>query len=196
MIIAITGSSGYIGKMLLKKILQTDHQVRVLSRKPMLKNNLYTSYIGDLTDSKVDLSSFLDEVDILYHCAGEINNEMLMNQLHVDGTKMLLSQSQGKVARWVQLSSVGAYGQCRNEEVTEKSSEQPSSIYEVSKTISDNLVIDSGIPYSILRPSNIFGKGMVNQSLYGLIKIIKKGVFFFIGKSGALLNYILSLIHI
>jgi nucleoside-diphosphate-sugar epimerase len=93
------------------------------------------------------------------------------------------------VKLWVQLSSVGAYGRCRSGVVTEESLEQPNGIYENSKTTSDNLVKDSGIPYTILRPSNVFGKGMPNQSLYGMLSMIKKGMFFYIGKKGATLNY-------
>ena len=190
MIIAITGGSGFIGKLLVEQYLQTNHQVRLLSRRPLPKNNRYTSYIGDLTDPNIDLSGFLDGVDIIYHCAGEVINEALMNELHVNGTLRLINQAKGKVGRWIQLSSVGAYGTCRSGIVTEESLELPTSVYETSKTISDNLVKDSGVPYTILRPSNVFGKDMNNQSLYRMLTMIQQGMFFYIGKSGALLNYI------
>jgi nucleoside-diphosphate-sugar epimerase len=190
MIIAITGSSGFIGKLLVKQYLQTDHQVRLLSRRPLPKNNRYKSFKGDLTDPNVDLSRFLDGVDILYHCAGEVINEALMKELHVNGTQRLINQAKGKVGRWIQLSSVGAYGTCRSGVITEESLEQPTSLYETSKTVSDNLVRDSGIPYVILRPSNVFGIGMSNQSLYRMLSMIQKGMFFYIGKNGTLLNYI------
>jgi nucleoside-diphosphate-sugar epimerase len=190
MIIAITGGSGFIGKLLVKQYLQTDHQVRLLSRRPLPKNNRYKSFKGDLTDPNVDLSRFLDGVDILYHCAGEVINEALMKELHVNGTQRLINQAKGKVGRWIQLSSVGAYGTCRSGVITEESLEQPTSLYETSKTVSDNLVRDSGIPYVILRPSNVFGIGMSNQSLYRMLSMIQKGMFFYIGKNGTLLNYI------
>jgi nucleoside-diphosphate-sugar epimerase len=190
MIIAITGGRGFIGKLLVKKYLNNKHQIRILSRKVLPKNEHYTSFIGDLTNPKDDLSSFLDGVDILYHCAGEVVYESLMNELHINGTKRLISQAEGKVKLWVQLSSVGVYGKCRNGVVTEESKEQPNGVYETSKTISDNLVKESGIPFTILRPSNVFGKGMPNQSLYKMFSMISKGMFFYIGKKGAILNYI------
>jgi len=190
MIIAITGGSGFVGMLLVKKHLDKGHQVRILSRKALPNNNGYSAFIGDLTNPKVDLSNFLESVDILYHCAGEVINETLMKDLHVNGTKRLITQANGNVKLWVQLSSVGAYGKCRSGVVTEESIEQPKGVYETSKTISDNLVKDSEIPYTILRPSNIFGEGMPNQSLYRMFSMIKQGLFFFIGKKGATLNYI------
>jgi len=190
MVIAITGGTGFIGKFLVKKYLSKGHQVRILSRKALPKNKKYEVFIGDLTNPKVELSGFLEGVDILYHCAGEVSNESIMKELHVNGTNRLINQAHGRVKRWVQLSSVGAYGICRSGVITEESLEQPNNVYETSKTISDILVKDSGIPYTILRPSNVFGKGMTNQSLYKLFSMIKKGIFFYIGKKGATLNYI------
>ena len=43
----------------------------------------------------------------------------------------------------------------------------------------------------ILRPSNIFGNDMPNQSLRSLLHTVNKGLFFFIGKKNeSLVNYI------
>ena len=151
MIIAITGGSGYIGKRLLDNLLNTNFEIRLLSRKPFINKNRIKFFLGDLTSPKDDLSEFLDGVDVLYHCAGEINNENLMHELHVNGTKRLISYAKGNIGLWVQLSSVGAYGNHRVGIVSEKSKENPSGMYEETKTISDNLVIKSGIPFAIVR---------------------------------------------
>ena len=190
MIIAITGGSGFIGRELVKYYLQTSHQVRILTRKNLPKNVKYISFIGDLTDPNVNLSEFLDNVDILYHCAGELANESLMNELHINGTQRLINQAKGNVDRWVQLSSVGAYGTCRSGIINEESLEHPFGAYEISKTSSDELVKNSGIPYTILRPSIVFGEQMTNNSIHKMISMINNGMFFYIGKSGAILNYI------
>jgi len=191
MIIAITGGTGFIGKQLANQHIRLGHQVRLLSRKSPLKEENVKFFIGDLSDPDVDLSSFLDSVDILYHCAGEINNEGLMQELHVNGTKRLIEAAKGRIQRWVQLSSVGAYGICRDGTITESSIENPFKIYELSKTESDRLVKKSGIPHVILRPSNVFGNNMPNQSLRGLIRAIYSGIFFFIGiKNESLVNYV------
>ena len=190
MIIAITGGSGFIGKQLVNRHIQQGDQVRLLSRKPLLGNISVQYFLGDLSNSDVDLSSFVDGVDILYHCAGEINNESLMQELHVSGTQRLIDAAQGKIGRWVQLSSVGVYGTCLDGTITENSKEQPFGVYERTKTKSDKIVKNSGIPCVILRPSNVFGAEMANQSLFQLISMINKGLFFYLGKRGVLVNYI------
>jgi len=190
MIIAITGGSGFIGKRLVHHHIQQGDQVRLLSRKPPLKEISAQYFLGDLSNSNVDLSSFVDNADILYHCAGEVNNEQIMRKLHVDGTQKLVNLSHGRVGRWVQLSSVGAYGVCRNGVVTEESPENPLNVYEKTKTQSDEIVKKSGIPFVILRPSSVFGSAMPNKSLFQLVYMIRKGLFFYLGKKGALMNYV------
>ena len=191
MIIAITGGSGFIGKLLAERHLNQGDQVRLLSRKTQFKSVNPQYFFGDLSSPDVNLSSFLNNIDILYHCAGEINNESLMQELHVNGTQRLVDASQGKIGRWVQLSSVGAYGACRTGMITESSKEQPFGIYERTKTEADKIIKNSGIPCVILRPSNVFGIDMPNQSLRGLLRTIQKGLFFFIGKKNkSLVNYV------
>ncbi len=71
MIIAITGGSGFIGKQLVNHHIRQGDQVRLLSRKPPLKDISPQYFLGDLSNPDVGLSNFVDNVDILYHCAGE-----------------------------------------------------------------------------------------------------------------------------
>ena len=190
MIIAITGGSGFIGRQLINRHINQGDQVRLLSRKPPLKNIKVQHFIGNLTNPNVDLLDFVNNVDILYHCAGEVSNKALMHELHISGTQRLVNVAKESIGRWVQLSSVGAYGVCRSGIITENSIERPIGVYERTKVESDNIVINSGIPYVILRPSNVFGVDMFNQSLFQLISMINKGMFFYLGKKGALVNYI------
>ena len=190
MIVAITGGRGFIGERLVERHLQQGDQVRLLSRQTLLPRHGVAYFLGDLSEPDSDLTDFVDGVDVLYHCAGEINNETLMQKLHVDGTQSLVSVSKGRIDRWVQLSSVGVYGFCRSGVVTEESRENPSGVYEKTKAKSDDIVKNSGIPYVILRPSNVFGSTMLNQSLFHLIEMVKKGLFFYLGKKGALANYV------
>ena len=190
MIIAITGGSGFIGSLLVDKHLKHGDQVRLLSRNILLERKNVQYFLGDLSSSSVDLSDFVDSVDILYHCAGEVNNKSLMQELHVNGTQRLVDAAQGKIGRWVQLSSVGAYGARRTGMITESSKEQPFGIYERTKTEADKIIKNSNIPYVILRPSNVFGVDMINQSIFQLISMISKGLFFYLGKKGVLVNYV------
>ena len=191
MIIAITGGSGFVGKSLVDKCLELGHKVRILTRTFSNDRKNVKYFLGDLSCQDHDFSSFVEGVDILYHCAGEINNDSLMEELHVDGTKRLVEAATGKISCWVQLSSVGVYGVCRFGKVNESSIEQPYGVYESTKNESDNIVKASSIPHVVLRPSNIFGDDMPNKSLWGLIEAIKSGMFFYIGKKNeAVVNYV------
>ena len=193
MIIAITGGSGFIGKQLVEHHIQQGDQVRLLSRKPPLKDINAQYLLGDLSNPNTELSNFVDGADIFYHCAGEINNESLMRELHVNGTQRLVDAAQGKIGRWVQLSSVGAYGVCRDGIITEDAKDQPFGIYEQTKTTADEIVKNSGMPFVILRPSNVFSNNMPNQSLRGMLHAVRKGLFFFIGKEN---KYLVNYIHV
>jgi nucleoside-diphosphate-sugar epimerase len=117
-----------------------------------------------------------------------------MRALHVDATRKLIEAASRRVEHWVQLSSVGVYGPVTEGRVTEDSALNPVGEYEITKAESDQIVVDAankgGFSYSILRPSNVFGAGMSNLSLFGMIAMINRGLFFYIGKPGASANYI------
>ena len=117
-----------------------------------------------------------------------------MYSTNVQGTQNLIEVSKGNIGRWVQLSCVGAYGQHREGVITVSSALNPSGDYEITKVASDAIVESAALRgafgHVILRPSNVYGATMSNQSLFGLIKMIKHSAFFFIGKRGASANYI------
>lgn len=187
--IAITGAMGFVGKYLVDKHLQLGDSVRVLTRSKVTIPNVEI-FQADLTSPSLNLTSFLNEIDVLYHCAGVLSDESKMEQLHVHGTKELINFAKDNVGRWVQLSSVGVYGPCQTASISETSDYLPNNIYEKSKLESDELIMDSGIEYSILRPSIVFGDSMTNQSLFSMIRMINAGLFFYIGKPGAKMNYV------
>jgi nucleoside-diphosphate-sugar epimerase len=197
MIVAITGGTGFVGSGLVLRHLAMGDIVRLLSRQSMVKLGaveIPVSHQGDLTNENFDLSSFVGGADVLYHCAGEIFYQPKMHLLHVLGTQKLIQAASGRIGKWVQLSSVGAYGPQCDGVITEITPTNPIGIYEKTKLDSDKLVSkaiqENAFPGTILRPSNVFGENMNNQSLYHMIAMIKKGFFFFIGKPGASANYI------
>lgn len=197
MIVAITGGTGFIGKKLVARLVERGDTVRLLTRQPAVSglSPQVKIHVCDLVTAGVDdLSAVLDGADVLYHCAGQLTNTQAMHALHVDATRKLVEAASGRIDRWVQLSSVGVYGQSRDELITEESAWNPAGQYEITKTESDRIVIDGanrgGYSYSMLRPSNVFGAEMGNQSLFGMIAMIDRGLFFYIGKPGAAANYI------
>jgi len=194
--VGITGASGFIGQSLLAECLRREWKVKVLTRdgtRLPFDSDKVKIVIGDLTQLD-SLYEFTDELDVLFHCAGEIKEESKMHSIHVDGMNNLMLAAKNRIKHWVQLSSVGVYGAAQSGLVTEDSLLKPVGEYEKTKCISDELLIEksfkSNFTYSILRPSNVFGKKMRNQSLFNLISMIDKKLFFYIGNADAISNYV------
>jgi nucleoside-diphosphate-sugar epimerase len=196
MVIAITGGTGFIGRALVHAHIERGDQVRILSRQPHNYSvpDGAALYRGDLISSVDLLSQFVDGADILYHCAGEIRDQEKMYPVHVTGTRNLSTAACGRIGHWVQLSSVGAYGFHDIGKITEETPLNPIGQYEKTKTESDEIVIqaskEGAFSYSILRPSNVYAPDMTSRYLFLLIEMIKRGLFFFIGRPGASANYI------
>jgi nucleoside-diphosphate-sugar epimerase len=193
-IIAITGGTGFIGKHLIARHIALGDEVRYLTRKlPEQPIAGAIAIIGDLMVVD-DLYPLVKNADVLYHCAAELHDATKMQHTNVLGTQNLLTVARGEVKRWVQLSSTGVYGSKPLQDVTEQTPINPSNDYEITKAAADDWVrlamTEQALQGVILRPSNVYGVDMPNQSLFQLIRMIKRGLFFFIGKRGAIANYI------
>jgi len=190
MIAAVTGGSGFVGRALVERLLRGGaySEVRVLTRgKPVAAGALAVR--ADLT--RDPLEAFVAGASVVFHCAGELRDEAAMRALHVDGTRRLLDAARGRVARWVQLSSVGAYGRSRREGVIEEDAPlDPAGEYETTKVEADRLVAAAGIASVTLRPSIVFGPGMPNRSLHQWARAIERGWFATIGDGGAIATYV------
>jgi len=196
-VVAVTGATGFVGQRLVQHLVELGFQVRVLTRRRGAAINLPSEIqivTADLTDPLAPLESFLDGVDVLYHCAGELYNESRMYALHVEATRRLAKAAQQRIHHWVQLSSIGVYGWFSEAVINEHSPLSPVGLYEQTKAMSDEIVTSlseaGGYTLSVLRPANIFGSGMPGRSLNQLLKMVRRGVFFFIGKPGATVNFI------
>lgn len=208
--VAMTGGAGFIGQALIERLQMEAVQLRLLSRKklaPKLASSTKQAYfIADLTNHTDSLDGFFHGIDVIYHCAGELHNEAVMRSLHVDGTAKLLQAAKKHIdttqqpLHWVQLSSVGAYGPPKGRpdterEVVETTPTAPKGEYEVTKTLADEMVIQFAktqplFTYTIVRPSNVIGKKMTNQSVRSLVNVIKKKHFFYIGSKSTIATYV------
>lgn len=194
-VIAITGGRGFIGRHLVARCVSLGYEVRYLTRKrdtsPLAGA---TPFFGDLVCPDRNIGRFVHGVDVLFHCAAELLDPSRMEETNVSGTRNLLKVARDEVRHWVQLSSTGVYGVQRGGLVTESTDLRPSSAYELSKAAADGLVLEAsvrtGLSCLLLRPSNVYAPDMSNQSLFQLIRMIEKGLFFFIGPSGAIANYV------
>jgi nucleoside-diphosphate-sugar epimerase len=194
--VGITGGRGFIGSHLARACLARGDEVRVLSRATIERFDGRVIH-GDLTDpeSAGALRRFADGLDVLFHCAGEIRDPTRMRAVHVEGTRAMLAAAEGRIGRWVQLSSVGVYGPVRAGVVDEESSIAPVGPYETTKAEADAIVLEASRTgdlgaIAILRPSNVFGAGMPNDALRALVGAVRRRLFFFIGPKGASANYV------
>lgn len=206
--VLLIGASGFIGARLSELLLAGGHEVRALSRKKHSSELSGYSQMEwmplDLLDPASDLDSAIAGCSLVFNCAGELREETRMEALHVDATARMLAACKrqavgsGSAVHWVQLSSVGAYGPSvpANAErvVTEESVLAPRGAYEITKTRADELLISSAEPgvlsFSILRPSNVFGAAMPNDSLRQWGRIIRRRCFFYVGATGAISTYV------
>lgn len=203
--VLVTGASGFVGKILVERLVNDGFQVKVLTRSnkksfPEPVNVI----VADLLESSEVIDRAVIDCDLIFHCAGEVNDQDKMFALHVEGTRRLIDavnasfKVDGKSKHWVQLSSVGAYGSSLTpgvpRAISELSESKPIGIYEVTKTLADEMIIEfsynTGMTYTILRPSNIVGVSMPNLSFLGLLRATSNRRFFFIGTKKSISNYI------
>jgi nucleoside-diphosphate-sugar epimerase len=201
----VTGGRGFIGQLLVQALVDQGIEVFALTRKNIKSDKSGLHFIhGDLTQPADSYEKYLKDCNIIFNCAGEINDPSRMRGLHVDGTRLLLmtanivAEGRGAPIHFVQLSSVGAYGPPQvptlKRKIIESTPENPIGEYEITKTEADHLVMDycngKNMTFSILRPSNVFGPTMTNNSVRNLIKLIDKKLFFYIGEKGAISTYV------
>ena len=204
--VSITGGSGFIGKLLSAALAARGDRITQLSRRDGMPERSARCVKGDLVTGGDALVEFVQDCDVVYHCAGEVKNTALMYALHVGGTRNLLKavseeiMRTGRAIHWVQLSSTGAYGPQAKaaslpSNVDEHFTPAPVGEYEVTKTIADELVVALAsmqplFTYTIIRPSIVIGKDMSNQSFFQMANIVRKRLFFYIGEQGALSTYV------
>ncbi|MBI2886280.1 MAG: complex I NDUFA9 subunit family protein [Chloroflexi bacterium] len=151
--ILLTGATGFIGRRAAQRLVGRGHQVRCLVRASADLSPLQYLPVevwrGDVTD-RASLAGALDEVQAVAHLVGIIRERpptATFPRVHVEGTRNLLEacQRQGDIHRFLFLSSIGA-----------GPGPHP---YLRTKWEAEELVRGSGLPWTILRSSIVFGPG-------------------------------------
>ena len=195
MIIAVTGGTGFVGRYLVKELVARGHKVRILTRKNVSVAVAGVEYYKGSLDDVCSLTSFVDGVDVVCHCAGEISDQSKFVITNFIGTKNIFSVCKNRgVKRFIQLSSVGVYGAIDSGSIDESHELRAMNDYEASKIASDQWLLkqkNHAVEICLLRPSAVLGIDMPNNSIRQLVDAIRKRVFFLIGK-----NYLASYISI
>ena len=197
MTIGITGSTGFVGRALVQRLLGEGKRIKLLARTPEIAHRQFPQ--AEITEGGLDapesqLQSFVQGVEVLFHCAAEINVPERMFSTNVVGTERLAAVASGKIRHWVQLSSVDIFGTQPMGIVSESTLKGDLNLYEETKLDAEKVLVAAAsrgnYSYSILRPAKIYGPGMQNPLLFKLFNLVQNGFFFYIGRPGASANYV------
>lgn len=158
----VTGSEGFVGKLLANELKKQGHTIIGFD----LAN-------GDDILEKKQLIKKMKNVDGVFHLAAIIDNENKdLKKINVEGTKNVVSAAvDSRVKKFVFLSSTGVYGFTTNK-VDERTKTNPSTNYEISKVEGEELVLEhqEELNVCVLRSSMILGNNNYWKKMFKMIK--------------------------
>ena len=166
--ILVTGVSGYIGRYVASLLQERGYEVTAfiksgekLSAKHL---NSFQCVEGDLLKRET-IETAVKGCNVVVHLAAVVGSpdRDLNMRVNYEGTKHLIEMSQkNQISRFIYMSSISA---ARKEKGP----------YGISKLKGEELVLESGIPYTIFRPTMVYGRE--SMGLYRIIKNIKRFPF-------------------
>jgi nucleoside-diphosphate-sugar epimerase len=174
--VLVTGATGFIGRVVTRKLVEEGAAVTALARPTsdtaFLRNLGVTIQEGNVRDpSTLDFRG----QDVIVHAAAWVGmglpkrKRALFWETNVDGTRHALDAARrGDVQRFVHVSSIAALGRTRNplKPVTEtdfaRRPNRYASYYEESKTAAHALALDAlreGLPVVAPMPGLVMGRG-------------------------------------
>ena len=185
--IFITGSTGVVGKPLLKKLIENGHEIYALSRSEESKKNLESQGVsvisGDILTSNL-IDQFQDiNIDAIFHVAG-VNkmcskNPQYMFDANIDGTKNILSLGNDlEISKFVYTSSAVTLGEDLGSIGNENSTHRGYylSKYEESKFLAEQEAFnfEKNFEFVSVNPSSVQGPGRVSGTAKLLISTLSK----------------------
>ena len=150
--ICIIGGSGFVGRAIVDQAIKAGHQVTVACRHPERARNLLVKGARLARVDVVD-GSGLDEAvagaDVVIYLVGLLyeRGRYTFQAAHVDGVERVLAAcKQAGVKQYLHMSALGA-------------GDVPASKYATTKGEGEALVRQSGLQWTIFRPSVIYGAG-------------------------------------
>jgi NADH dehydrogenase len=151
-VILVTGGTGAMGSVLVRMLAQQQVKVRVLC----MPGDPFTSRVKDIVadiryadiTNKVDIRNVCEGVKIVYHLAAIIisKDENLFDKINVEGTRNIVEEAAG--------AGVGHFIYVSSASVTYPAPTP----YSLSKRRAEDIVRNSGLAYTILRPTLVYGE--------------------------------------
>ena len=166
--ITIFGASGFVGQNIVKRLSKNDFTITASDIRPMsidLPKNV--RFVGaDILDEQ-HVSQLVDNADIVIHLAASDLRTSLRNpkrnvRINIDGTTNILEAARKhNVQKLIYSSASSVYGIPQYKPVDEEHPKRPTTVYGVTKYMSEHLIRVYqelyGLDYFILRFTNVYG---------------------------------------
>ncbi len=164
--VLVTGASGFIGGATCRQLLEQGHEVAALVRREGSAPAGTVPVRGDLgAGGGLDGVLAQTRPDCVIHLAAEIasqRNVSKLREVNVAGTKRLLAacraRGEGERPRFV-FSSTVVTGDARGELLSEERPLPVQTPYGRAKQEGERMVLGSGLPAVVVRPSHVYGPG-------------------------------------
>jgi nucleoside-diphosphate-sugar epimerase len=165
----VTGASGFIGHALCSQLLDRGDEVAALVRRPGSEPAGTRAVGGELSDAQGLRDALAGErPDCVVHLAAEIASQRSGRKIHevnVGGVERLLDACLAVAGaepaagpRFVFASTV-VTGDAHGALLTEETALPVQTPYGRSKQEGERLVLQSGLPAAVIRPSHVYGPG-------------------------------------
>lgn len=172
--VLVIGGAGYVGSMLVPKLLKFGHQVSVYDLylfgrnvfDNYQKNSHFKEFVGDVRDLK-KLENVLDGHDAIIHLACLSNDPsyeldpQLSKSINFDCFEPLVKLAKDKgIKRFIYASSSSVYGVKEENEVTEQMSLEPLTEYSKYKALCEEVLFkyaDQNFITAAIRPATVCG---------------------------------------
>ena len=160
--LAITGGTGFVGKVVLGKALAAGHELRALTRRPQAAH-VGLEWINGTLEDHAALDALVAGADAVIHIAGVVNalDRAGFEAGNATGTAAIIAaMKRAGVNRLVHVSSLAAR-------------EPNLSDYGWSKAQAEQHVTTSGLNWTMVRPPAIYGPG--DAELLELFQMAARG---------------------
>ena len=188
--ILVTGGAGFIGRWVVKRLLDKRHEVCVLDDfsngrteniEEFKDNPNFEFVLGDVRNKEVLKDTFKKDIDICIHAAAAINvqesieNPQRYYDVNVNGTFNILEEARKRDVKVVLIGTCMVYDLSSSEAINEKHSLNSKSPYAGSKLAAENLALSYfhayGLPVVITRPFNTYGPYQKSDMEGGVVSI-------------------------
>lgn len=187
--ILVTGATGFIGSRLVSSLVEKKYSVSSLIRKGKSGHVKSKNIIGDLTDSKLDISD--TEFDCVFHLASHTpleKNKKVLEKVNLEGTKNLFRHIKDKTKAITYISGLGVYGETHNGIVDESFPYNPNTDFvkirlDAQRFLEKNCK-ELGINFTVIHFGDVYGSGgwfyevLVKRLLKNTFRLPKEGDYY------------------